>query len=105
MLPTRVCTVTAVEQVLLHMPKCADTVTGELAMDAHQIRHLDAVAASVGIDRAEAIHTAIAHWLDEAERTTAHRDRRLTLRARVLDDARVSQATTGRYWSPSVDRT
>ena len=69
------------------------------------IRHLDAVAASVGIDRADAIHTAIVHWLDAAERTTAQRDRRLTLRARVLDDARVSQATTGRYWSPSVDRT
>ncbi len=74
-------------------------------MDAHQIRHLDAVAASVGIDRAEAIHTAIAHWLDEAERTTAHRDRRLTLRARVLDAVRVRQPTTGRYGGPSVDRT
>ena len=68
------------------MPRHTDTVTVELTMAAHQLRHLDAVAASVGLGRAEALHTALAHWLDEAVRTTAQRNRLLTMRARVVED-------------------
>ena len=70
------------------MLRHADTVTVGFAMDAHLIRRLDAVAATLGLGRPEAIHAAIVHWLDEEERRkTAQRDRMLKVRARMSDDA------------------
>ncbi len=69
------------------MLRHADTVTVGFAMGAHLIRRLDAVAATLGLGRPEAIHAAIVHWLDEEERKTARRDRMLKVRARMSDDA------------------
>ena len=50
-------------------------------MGAHLLRRLDAVASDLGMDRPEAIHTALLHWLEQEERKTAVRNRMLRVRA------------------------
>ena len=69
------------------MPRHADTVTVGFAMGAPLIRRLDAVAATLGLGRPEAVHAAVRQWIDEAERQTAQRDRMLAMRARMAEDA------------------
>ena len=44
-----------------HMPRHPDTVTVGVPMGAHLLRRLDAVASDLGMDRPEAIHTALLH--------------------------------------------
>ena len=41
------------------MPRHPDTVTVEVLLGAHSRRRLDAVASDLGMDRPEAIHTAV----------------------------------------------
>ena len=50
-------------------------------MGAHLLRRLDTVAFDLGMDRPEAIHTALLHWLEKEERKTAVRNRMLMMRA------------------------
>ena len=63
------------------MPRHPDTVTVEVLLGAHLLRRLDAVASDLGMDRPEAIHTALLHWLEQEERKTAVRNRMLAVRA------------------------
>ena len=56
-------------------------------MGAHLLRRLDAVASDLGMDRPEAIHTALLHWLEQEERKTAVRNRMLTIRALTKPEA------------------
>ena len=63
------------------MPRHPDTVAVGVPMGAHLLRRLDAVASDLGMDRPEAIHTALLHWLEQEERKTAVRNRMLTIRA------------------------
>ena len=42
-----------------HMPRYPDTVAVGVPMGAHLLRRLDAVASDLGMDRPEAIHTAL----------------------------------------------
>ena len=58
-----------------------DTVTVEVLLGAHLLRRLDAVASDLGLDRPEALHTALLHWLEQEERKTAVRNRMLAVRA------------------------
>ena len=58
-----------------------DTVTVEVLLGAHLLRRLDAVASDLGIDRPEALHTALLHWLEQEERKPAVRNRMLAVRA------------------------
>ena len=46
------------------MPRHPDTVAVGVPMGAHLLRRLDAVASDLGMDRPEAIHTALLHWLE-----------------------------------------
>ena len=55
---------------------------------AQQIRA--AVASDLGMDRPEAIHTALLHWLEQAERKTAVRNRMLAVRAWPKTDVRTA---------------
>ena len=50
-----------------------DTVTVGVPLGTHLLRRLDAVASDLGMDRPEAIHTALLHWLEKEERKTAVR--------------------------------
>ena len=63
------------------MPRHPDTVAVGVPMGAHLLRRLDAVASDLGMDRPEAIHTALLHWFEQEERKTAVRNRMLTIRA------------------------
>ena len=47
------------------MPQHPDTVTVGVPTGAHLLRRLDAVASDLGMDRPEAIHTALLHWLEQ----------------------------------------
>ena len=92
-LPTRVCMVTAVERVLLHMSNCARHRHRGVG-HGRAIRHLDAVAAMRRHRPCRCHphgHCALATTRPSARPRNG--TSRLTLRARVLDDARVSQAT------------
>ena len=51
---------------------------------------LDAVASDLGMDRPEAIHTALLHWLEEEERKAAVRNRMLRVRAWPKTDVRTA---------------
>ena len=66
---------------MTRMPRHPDTVTVGVTMGAHLLRRLDAVASDLGMDRPEALHTALLHWLEEEERKTAVRNRMLSVRA------------------------
>ena len=63
------------------MQQHPDTVTVEVLLGAHLLRRLDAVASDLGLDRPEAIHTALLHWFEQEERKTAVRNRMLAVRA------------------------
>ena len=69
------------------MPRHPDTVAVGVPMGAHLLRRLDAVASDLGMDRPEAIHTALLHWLEQEERKTAVRNRMLTIRALTKPEA------------------
>ena len=72
------------------MPQHPDTVTVEVLLGADLIRRLDAVASDLGMDRPEAIHTALLHWLEQEERKTAVRNRMLMVRAWPKTDVRTA---------------
>ena len=72
------------------MPQHPDTVTVEVLLGADLIRRLDAVASDLGMDRPEAIHTALLHWLEQEERKTAVRNRMLSVRAWPKTDVRTA---------------
>ena len=59
-------------------------------MGAHLLRRLDAVASDLGMDRPEAIHTALLHWLEQEERQTAVRNRMLAVRASPKSNGRTA---------------
>ena len=61
-------------------------------MGAHLLRRLDAVASDLGMDRPEAIHAALLHWLEKKERETTVRNR--MLRVRAWPKTAVSSATS-----------
>ena len=67
-----------------------DTVTVEVLLGAHLLRRLDAVASDLGIDRPEALHTALLHWLEQEERKTPVRNRMLRVRAWPKTDVRTA---------------
>ena len=73
-----------------HMPQHPDTVTVEVLLGADLLRRLDAVASDLGMDRPEAIHTALLHWLEQEERKTAVRNRMLRVRAWPKTDVRTA---------------
>ena len=75
------------------MPQHPDTVTVEVLLGADLIRRLDAVASDLGMDRPEAIHTALLHWLEQEERKTAVRNRILS-GACVAEDRRAHRVRT-----------
>ena len=70
------------------MPRSPDRVTVGVPIGAHLLSRLDAVAGDRGLDRAEALHAALLCWLEQAERTTAGRNRMLTIRALTKTDVR-----------------
>ena len=72
------------------MPRHPDTVTVGVPMGAHLLRRLDAVASVLGMDRPEAIHTALLHWLEQEERQTAVRNRMLAVRASPKTNGRTA---------------
>ena len=72
------------------MPRHLDTVTVGIPMGAHLLRRLDTVAFDLGMDRPEAIHTALLHWLEKEERKTAVRNRMLMVRAWPKTDVRTA---------------
>ncbi len=72
------------------MPRHPDTVTVEVLLGAHLRRRLDAVASDLGMDRPEAIHTALLHWLEQEERKTAVRNCMLRVRAWPKTDVRIA---------------
>ena len=72
------------------MPRHPDTVTVRVPMGAHLLRRLDAVASDLGMDRPEALHTALLHWLEQEERKTAVRNRMLRVRAWPKTDVRTA---------------
>ena len=72
------------------MPRHPDTVTVGVPTSAHLLRRLDAVASDLGMDRPEAIHTALLHWLEQEERKTAVRNRMLAVRAWPKTDVRTA---------------
>ena len=72
------------------MPRHPDTVTVGVPIGADLLRRLDAVAVDLGLDRPEAIHTALLHWLEEEERKTAVRNRMLSVRAWPKTDVRTA---------------
>ena len=59
-------------------------------MGTHLLCRLDAVASDLGMDRPEAIHTALLHWLEEEERKTAVRNRMLRVRMWPKTDVRTA---------------
>ena len=73
---------------MTRMPRHPDTVT--VGVGAHLLRRLDAVASDLGMDRPEALHTALLHWLEEEERKTAVRNRMLSVRAWPKTDVRTA---------------
>ena len=75
---------------MTRMPRHPDTVTVGVTMGAHLLRRLDAVASDLGMDRPEALHTALLHWLEEEERKTAVRNRMLSVRAWPKTDVRTA---------------
>ena len=70
------------------MPRHPDPVTVGVPIGAHLLSRLDAVAGDRGLDRADALHAALLCWLEQAERTTAGRNRMLTIRALTKTDVR-----------------
>ena len=70
------------------MPRHPDPVTVGVPIGAHLLSRLDTVAGDLGLDRADALHAALLCWLEQAERTTAVRDRMLTIRALTKTDVR-----------------
>ena len=66
----------------------ADTVTVKVLLGAQLLRRLDAVASDLGMDRPEAIHATLLHWLEQEERKTAVRNRMLRVRAWPKTDVR-----------------
>ena len=56
------------------------------------LRRLDAVAADLHLDRAEALHTALLSWLEQEERKTAGRNRMLMIRALTKTAVRTDSA-------------
>ena len=72
------------------MPRHPDTVTVGVPVGTHLLRRLDAVASDLGMDRPEAIHTALLHWLEEEERKTAVRNRMLRVRMWPKTDVRTA---------------
>ena len=72
------------------MPRHLDTVTVGIPMGADLLRRLDTVAFDLGMDRPEAIHTALLHWLEQEERKTAVRNRMLMVRAWPKTDVRTA---------------
>ena len=70
------------------MPRHPDPVTVGVPIGAHLLSRLDTVASDLGLDRPEAIHAALLCWLEQAERTTAVRNRMLTIRALTKTDVR-----------------
>ena len=73
-----------------HMPRHPDTVTVGVPMGADLLHRLDAVASDLGMNRPEAIHTALLHWLEQEERKTAVRNRMLRVRAWPKTDVRTA---------------
>ena len=73
-----------------HMPRHPDTITVGVPTGAQLLRRLDAVASDLGMDRPEAIHTALLHWLEQEERKTAVRNRILAVRAWPKTDVRTA---------------
>ena len=63
------------------MPRHPATVSVGVPTGAHLLRRLDAVASDLGLDRPEALHTALLHWLEQEERKTPVRNRMLRVRA------------------------
>ena len=63
-------------------------VTVGVPIGAHLLSRLDAVAGDRGLDRADALHAALLCWLEQAERTTAVRDRMRMIRALTKTDVR-----------------
>ena len=70
------------------MPRHPDPVTVGVPIGAHLLRRLDAVAGDLGLDRPDALHAALLCWLEQAERTTAVRDRMRMIRALTKTDVR-----------------
>ena len=70
------------------MPRSPDRVTVGVPIGAHLLSRLDAVAGNRGLDRADALHAALLCWLEQAERTTAVRDRMRMIRALTKTDVR-----------------
>ena len=70
------------------MPRHPDTVTVKVLLGAQLLRRLDAVASDLGMDRPEAIHATLLHWLEQEERKTAVRNRILRVRAWPKTDVR-----------------
>ena len=73
-----------------HRPQHPDTVTVVVLLGADLLRRLDAVASDLGMDRPEALHTALLHWLEQEERKTAVRNRMLSVRAWPKTDVRTA---------------
>ena len=73
------------------MPRHPDTAkTVRVPIGDLLLRRLDTVASDLGMDRPEAIHTALMYWLEKEERKTAVRDRILTVRAWTKTDMRTA---------------
>ena len=70
------------------MPRHPDPVTVGVPIGADLLSRLDTVASDLGLDRPEAIHAALLCWLEQAERTTAVRDRMRMIRALTKTDVR-----------------
>ena len=70
------------------MPRQPDPVTVGVPIGAHLLSRLDTVASDLGLDRPDALHAALLCWLEQAERTTAGRNRMLTIRALTKTDVR-----------------
>ena len=70
------------------MPRHPDPVTVGVPIGAHLLSRLDTVASDLGLDRPDAIHAALLCWLEQAERTTAVRDRMRMIRALTKTDVR-----------------
>ena len=70
------------------MPRSPDRVTVGVPIGAHLLSRLGAVAGDRGLDRPDALHAALLCWLEQAERTTAVRDRMRMIRALTKTDVR-----------------
>ena len=70
------------------MPRPAGTVTVEIEIRPRMLRRIDAAAANLGIDRSEAVLTALTGWLQEEERNMASRDRMLKVRGTASSRSR-----------------